>query len=325
MTKLVDGFDRKLSYLRLSITDLCNFHCQYCLPEGCLKSRKQWLSLSEIRRAVTAFAELGVAKIRITGGEPSVRKDFMEIIKLVASTPGINEVAYTTNGYHLYSQAEALHAAGLTTLNVSVDSLMAQNFSYITGRNCLDKVLLGIKKAQSLSFNSIKINVVLLKGVNDHEAFDFIDWVKNESISIRFIELMQTKDNLDYFNKHHLSPLFIKKELLSKDWVLNSRSSSAGPAAVLSHKDYAGKVGFIMPYNKSFCSTCNRLRLSSRGGLYLCLFTDISFSLRHLLQDDTQKEELKQKIIALLVLKKESHNLNQLETGLTNNLAMIGG
>jgi len=325
MKKLKDQFDRKLLYLRLSITELCNFRCKYCLPDGGTVGNKCFLNMNEIRRLVTAFAELGVQKVRLTGGEPSLRKDFIDIIETISAIDGIKEVALTTNGYRLSRQAHLIKNAGANALNISIDSLNADNFHKITDHNCLSKVLAGVEEAQAAGFEKIKINVVLLKGINDHEFSDFLDWIKNEAVEIRFIELMQTGDNLEYFKQRHLSPRIFLDDLLKKGWQLNENSQAAGPAVSLSHPDYKGKIGFIMPYEKSFCNSCNRLRISSRGCLYLCLFTEKNYSLRHLLQADEQKDTLKKQICDLIYLKKESHFLLQQKTGNTSNLAMIGG
>jgi len=325
MNKLTDQFDRNLLYLRLSITELCNFRCQYCLPDGCNVKNKCFLNPNEIKRLVTAFAELGVQKVRLTGGEPTLRKDFIEIIEIINAIEGINEIAFTTNGYKLYKQARSIQNAGVNTVNISIDSLNADTFHKITDHNCLPNVLDGVKQAQKVGFDRIKINVVLLKGINDHEFSNYLAWIKNEAIDIRFIELMQTGDNLDYFNRRHSSPQVFLKQLLDNDWRLNKNDLTSGPATTLSHKNYKGQIGFIMPYDNSFCKNCNRLRVSSKGNLYLCLFTEKNHSLRHLLQADNQKEMLKLRICELIKYKKQSHFLELSKTGITRNLAMIGG
>jgi cyclic pyranopterin phosphate synthase len=186
-------------------------------------------------------------------------------------------------------------------------------------------VLAGVQMAQEVGFNSIKINVVLQKNTNDHEINDFIAWTKHNAINVRFIELMQTGNNLSYFKQHHLSPKIIQQQLLENGWKQNDQKVMSGPAVNYSHPDYKGKVGLIMPYDKSFCTKCNRLRISSHGGLHLCLFTDISYSLRPMLQSPQQKELLKQHVCKLITLKKQAHVLGQGKTGITNNLAVIGG
>ncbi|HJN37537.1 MAG TPA: GTP 3',8-cyclase MoaA [Gammaproteobacteria bacterium] len=325
MSELRDEFNRHLMYLRLSITELCNFRCNYCLPEGCPISDKKFLTLNEISRLVLAFSELGVQKVRLTGGEPSLRSDLFELIRRLKQISAIKEIAYTTNGYRLARDVQHLYEAGVQKINVSVDSLSPSNFFNITGHNCLNKVLTGIEKAQNLNFEKIKINVVLLKGINDHEIADFIGWTKNNPINVRFIELMQTGENLTYFKKHHVSLSSLQQQLLDQGWNNIEKHIAAGPAVNFGHINHRGSIGLIMPYKPSFCASCNRLRVSSHGDLHLCLFSDIGYSLRHLLQDDTQKEELKSLILSLIGLKKESHFLNLNQTGNTKNLAVIGG
>ncbi len=333
-TRLVDRFDRSFSYLRLSLTDLCNFQCGYCLPEGCPKSAQNFLSLDEIRRLITAFAELGVKKIRLTGGEPSTRKDFLEIAHCVGAIPGIETLALTTNGFYLEKDVAAYYEAGIRSLNVSVDSLQPEVFAKITGKDAFYRVMAGVEAALKLPFK-VKLNAVLLKDLNHSEFPDFLNFVKDRPISVRFIELMQTGDNQDYFKVHHLSPAGFQEQLLKAGWVLTNAAhhqddghflpTTNGPAIEYSHPNYQGRIGFIAPYSKDFCASCNRLRLSARGELYLCLFTDLHYALRPLLQADSQKTALQHKIQELLHLKKASHDLHQGNTGKTSDLAKIGG
>lgn len=325
MSGLVDNHGRELMYLRLSITELCNFHCDYCLPRGCPKSDMNFLTVSEIRRLVMAFSELGVQKVRLTGGDPSLRSDSFEIIREIKKNTAIKEIAYTTNGYRLSRDAQSLYEAGVQKINVSVDSLAPDNFFNITGTNHLERVLQGIKDVQAFDFQQIKVNVVVLKEKNDHEINDFIAWTKNSPLCIRFIELMQTGENQSYFKKHHLKLFFLQERLLQQGWKKKVSSGISGPAINFEHADHKGEVGLIMPYKQSFCASCNRLRVSSHGGLYLCLFADINYSLRHLLQSDGQKDELKNLILSLIGLKKKSHFLEKAQVGNTKNFAVIGG
>ncbi len=325
MLTLSDSFNRHFYYLRLSLTDICNFRCSYCLPNGCKSYHKNSLSLDEIRRLVTAFTELGVRKIRLTGGEPTTRKNFTDIASTVANIPDVKKLAFTTNGYQLEERAEEFFNAGLRHINVSVDSLQAEKFKAITGHNRLNSILKGIDKSLQLGFDSVKINVVLLKNVNDDEIADFLDYVKNKPISIRFIELMQTGDNYIYFKKHHLSADTIRKNLQKNDWQQQLREVDSGPAIEFSHADYQGLVGLIAPYSPNFCQTCNRLRISSQGVLHLCLFSKHGYDLRHYLQADNQKDLLIQEIQKVITHKKSSHSLLQGFTGSTQQLAQIGG
>lgn len=322
---LKDSFGRKFPYLRLSVTEVCNFRCTYCLPNGYQKSDRDFLTLPEIRRLVAAFAELGTHKIRLTGGEPTVRGDLIDIAHAVSGTPGIRTVALTTNGYSLKENAKAFRDAGVNALNVSVDSLDAARFHAITGHDKLAHVLEGIAAAKTAGFTNIKINSVLLKEVTDHTLPDFLAWIKRESFSVRFIELMQTGENLAFFKQHHISAGVIIQQLLEHGFVPEIRKADAGPAQEFIHPDYTGKIGIIAPYSKDFCKACNRLRVTSRGKLMLCLFGEGGYDLRPYLQDDGQREELIHAIASALHFKHESHYLQQGFTGSTPHLASLGG
>ncbi len=322
---LSDSFGRQFPYLRLSITDVCNFRCDYCLPDGYQTQLKQFLTLEEIRRLLCACAELGMHKIRLTGGEPTVRRDLIDIIRTAAAIPGIKKIALTTNGYRLEHYAGAFHQAGLDAINVSVDSLDRDKFFKITGHDRLASIIVGINKALQVGFSAIKINVVLMKGVNDVELEKFLAFIKHQAIDIRFIELMQTGTNYDYFKKYHISADVIQIQLIKNGWVRNVRNLDAGPAIMFSHTDYLGKIGIIAPYSKDFCTTCNRLRVSAQGNLHLCLFTSIGYSLRALLKDDSQKTQLKQMITHHLKNKRISHFLSEGDTGINSNFSSIGG
>ncbi|MCE9508691.1 MAG: GTP 3',8-cyclase MoaA [Alphaproteobacteria bacterium] len=325
-TAIEDRFGRRFPYLRLSVTDVCNFRCTYCLPDGYQKTGEEaFLSVAEIRRIVEAFAGMGTWKIRLTGGEPTVRQDFCEIAKAVASVPGIRKLAFTTNGYKLPERAGAYYESGLRAINVSIDSLDPRKFHEITGHDRLDEVVAGVQKALEVGFESVKINAVLLKGLNDDELDGFLGFIENRPVSLRFIELMQTGDNLEYFRKHHVPATVVREKLLARGWHLLAREEGAGPAVEYAHRDYQGRIGMIAPYAKDFCATCNRLRISARGSLHLCLFGEGGHALRHLLQDDGQKEELQETVMRLMQVKKISHFLHNGETGVRKNLSSVGG
>ncbi|AGH81241.1 molybdenum cofactor biosynthesis protein A [Psychromonas sp. CNPT3] len=324
--QLIDNFERKFEYLRLSITDECNFKCNYCLPDGYQRShQKSFLSHQEINNLVIAFAELGTKKVRITGGEPSLRKDFTQIIASVASVDGIEKVATTTNGFQLEKQAKDWFDAGLSAINISVDSLDANTFHLITGKNIFQKVMRGVQASLKAGYAQVKVNSVLMKGVNDNDLALFLNWIKTEKIQLRFIELMQTDDNDAFFNKYHLSGESIKARLLAEGWQQKQPLSHDGPAQVFKHPEYEGEIGLIMPYSKDFCKSCNRLRVSSTGRLHLCLFGEEGVDLRDLLGNSCDKEALKQRISNALKDKKISHYLQQGITGGTPHLASIGG
>ena len=330
MNTLKDSFGRSFPYIRLSITDVCNFKCGYCLPNGYQVDKsdnRKFLHLDEIRRLAIVFSKLGVQKIRLTGGEPTVRKDFFEIIKILKNEAGIKKIVITTNGYHLDEKAKKLVDSGLNGINISIDSLNRQIFKNITGHDRLPEILKGIQKLQNLNFNNIKINSVLLNNINASEKhFDvWGDFIKKNKIDHRYIELMQTGDNLDYFKKYHVSSKIFKDYLNRNGWIYQTFGKDAGPSLNYINPKYKGKFGIIAPYSKDFCKTCNRLRITSRGDLRLCLFGNTGISLRHLLQKDDQIEELEDLILKQMKFKKESHYLEIGETGLTKNLSTTGG
>jgi len=326
MQQLSDNFGRKFYYLRLSITDVCNFKCEYCLPDGYQHTQKKcFLSVDEIRRTVEAFAAVGTQKIRITGGEPGLRKDLTQIIKTIAAVPGIKKIAMTTNGYNLEKHAKQWKEAGLNQLNISVDSLTPHLFNKITGVNRFDDVMRGIDKALEVGFDKIKLNSVLIKQFNDNELNQFLDFIKHRQIEMRFIELMECGETSQFFNKHHLSGDGIKAFLKDQGWVQQLRAKDDGPAQVYSHPDYLGSLGLIQPYAKDFCETCNRLRVSSTGKMHLCLFGEEGVDIRDLLQQDNQQLQLMTRLQDAVSTKKVSHYLQQGNTGDTPHLASIGG
>ncbi|MDB3995935.1 GTP 3',8-cyclase MoaA [Candidatus Pelagibacter sp.] len=330
MNILKDSFGRKFPYIRLSISDVCNFKCGYCLPDGYKIDRsdnRKFLNIEEIGRLAKALSELGVSKIRLTGGEPTVRKDFFEIIKIIKENSGIKKTVMTTNGYRLDKIADDIKNSGLDGVNISIDSLNADTFKKITGHDRLEEILRGIKNLQKLNFKNIKINAVLLKGVNDSEK-DFDDWaefLKNNEIDFRYIELMQTGDNIDYFNNYHVPAKKFTDYLNNNNWIIQTFGKDAGPSKNYLNPKFKGKFGVIAPYSKDFCKSCNRLRITAKGDLRLCLFGNTGINIRHLMQKDNQIEELKDLILKQLNFKKESHYLEIGDTGLTKNLSTTGG
>jgi cyclic pyranopterin phosphate synthase len=321
---LEDKFGRRVHYLRLSITDVCNFSCDYCLPDGyACGSDRDFLALAEIKTLVNGFASLGTSKVRITGGEPSLRKDLPEIIKACSSANGIEHVAMTSNGYKLDADIHKWVDAGLDSLNISIDSLDPRMFAAITGHNKLKTILRGIDKAIALGVK-VKVNAVLMKQYNEKELQNFLTWLKNTPVTLRLIELMQTGDNVMFFKENHVSGMPIKEQLLESGWGHLVRDKTAGPAQEFFHPDYQGKIGLIMPYSQDFCATCNRLRISSTGKLHLCLFADQGLDIRPALQS-ADSSELQTKLNDLLGNKEASHWLQDGFTGATKHLAMIGG
>ena len=330
MSLLQDSFGRRFPYIRLSITDVCNFKCGYCLPNGYQKDKsdnRTFLSLEEVQRLAKGLSGLGISKIRLTGGEPTVRKDFFDIVKILKQNSGIKKTVITTNGYKLDQLAEQIFESGLDGINISIDSLDKNKFHQITGHERLNEILRGIEKLQKLNFKNIKINAVLLKGLNNSDK-DFNEWanfLKSNEVDFRYIELMQTGDNLDYFKKYHVSSKVFIDYLNENNWIIQTLGKDSGPSKNYINPEFKGKFGVIAPYSKDFCKSCNRLRITSRGDLRLCLFGNTGINIRHLIQRDDQMEELKNLILKQLNFKKESHYLELGETGLTKNLSVTGG
>jgi GTP 3',8-cyclase len=320
-----DGFGRHLEYLRLSVTDRCNFRCAYCLPDGCGQQQGEPLSVAEIDRLVRAFAELGVWKVRLTGGEPTVRRDIAQIVRVIAAVPGVRRIGLTTNGYRLAGMTAELHEAGLSSLNVSVDSLDPERFKRITGSGQLESIVAGVEAAVATGIPSVKVNVVLLHGMDEAELDAFLSWTRERPLTVRFIELMQTRENAVYFRRHHLPADTIRRELEARGWKRLERDANDGPAIVYGHVAHEGKAGLIAPYSPGFCDSCNRVRVSSTGALKLCLFGEQEIPLRPYLQRDDQRRDLVALIASSVQGKPASHLLREGSSGGTTTLAVIGG
>ncbi len=303
-----DGYGRAFHYLRLSVTDVCNFRCVYCLPNGYHKTLDDPLSVQEIRLLVQAFADLGLWKVRITGGEPTTRRDLPAIVEAVREVPGVRHVALSTNGYKL-------PVLPVDSVNVSVDSLDRATFARMTGRDVLPHVLDTVDALLAQN-KKVKLNAVLMG--EPEEAF--FAYVKTRPVTVRFIQLMQTGDNeLVFLQKRApLQPLLTRLQ----EWTPCARSEGDGPAIEYSHPAYAGRIGVIGAYQPGFCDTCNRLRVTSTGKLRLCLFGDGETDLRPLLHD---RARLQQTVLQVLQHKQAGHFLHSGNTGITRHLAETGG
>lgn len=325
MGRLVDGFGRRFHYLRLSITEVCNFRCTYCLPDGFKKSGPStFLAPVECERVVRAFADMGVGKVRLTGGEPSVRRDLAEIIARTAATPGIDKVCITTNGWNLDRQVAAWRDAGLTNLNVSIDSLDREAFRRITGHDRLASVVGGVDRALSLGMQTVKVNGVLLRDTAEAGFESFADFVRDRPVAFRFIELMRTGDNADFFADQHVPGARLTEWLTQRGWAPRERAFDDGPAVEFQHPDHAGRIGLVAPYAPGFCDGCNRLRVTARGQLRLCLFGELGVNLKDLLERD-EPEALRARIVGALAGKPAGHRLHDANPGDTRQLAQLGG
>jgi len=323
---LEDTFGRKLEYLRVSVTDRCNFRCAYCLPDGCPRgSGAEPLSVPELERLVRAFAELGVWKVRLTGGEPTLRRDLPDIVRAISAVPGVRRVGLTTNGYRLAAIAGDLRAAGLASVNVSVDSLDPARFERITGCGRLERIVEGVEAAAAAGIASVKVNVVLLRGMEDGELDRFLAWTRERALTVRFIELMQTGDNAAFFQEHHLCADDVRGKLERRGWTRLPRDPRDGPATTYGHPAHEGKAGLIAPYAPGFCDACNRVRVTSAGDLRLCLFGSGGVPLRSYLQSDERRGDLVHAIRRAVAHKPASHLLHEGFSGATTTLASIGG
>lgn len=327
MDLLADRFGRTFPYLRLSIIDACNFRCSYCLPNGyrAPPGRSRTLDLDEIARLLRAFASVGMYKVRLTGGEPSLRRDLVPIIRIAAGTHGIRTIALTTNGCLLLKRFEEWHAAGLTALNVSVDSLDSDRFRSITGAEALPDILAGVDQAIAAGLQTVKLNAVLLRGLNDDDLPRWFDYLRDRPVTVRFIELMRTGENREYFERYHVRTTSLENTLESAGWIAHGRAPESGPAREFAHPQFKGKIGVIAPYSSGFCAGCNRLRVTATGDLRLCLFGNVGIPLRPLLQSDDQQEELVATLRGRLPEKQLAHGLHRGDTGITPHLASLGG
>jgi cyclic pyranopterin phosphate synthase len=296
------------------------------LPDGYQKTLEEEnpLSIFEIRNLISAFAKMGFKKIRLTGGEPTVRKDIVDIIATVKEQQGIEKVALSTNAYRLKSIVKPMKAAGLSHVNISLDSVVADTFNKITGKNMYSQVIDGIEAALAEGLN-VKLNAVLLKEMNFPEWELYLNWVKDKPISFRFIELMRTGENQNFFNQQHLNSQILIEKLLKSGWTKTVRGNDDGPAQDFVHSEYQGKIGIIAPYGTEFCDTCNRLRVSAHGKLRMCLFGESEFELRPWLADPSDQEEVIRVMNNLLLRKPKSHDLHENKFGMNYGFSAIGG
>jgi cyclic pyranopterin phosphate synthase len=323
---LSDGFGRRFSYVRLSVTEVCNFRCTYCLPDGWKRSGPlSFLSPSEIANLAGALAEVGISKIRLTGGEPSIRNDLIDIIANLAAVSGIAKIAMTTNGWNLDRRIRGWRNAGLSHLNVSVDSLDRDTFHRITGHDKLPVVLAGVDQALALDFAAIKLNAVLLRETVNSGFSAWAEFVRDRPVTVRFIELMRTGDNADYFADNYVEGRVVTDWLDANGWKREAKAIDGGPAAEYSHPDFRGRVGLIAPYAAGFCDGCNRLRVTAKGKLRLCLFGEGGCDLRDLLQHAEDREALKLRLADALRGKAAGHRLHDNNPGDLRHLAELGG
>jgi len=312
-TALIDRFGRQVTYLRISLTDRCNFRCVYCMSEDMtFVPRQQMLTLEEIASVASAFTELGVEKIRLTGGEPLVRQNALWLVRELAALPGLRELTMTTNGALLSDYAKALHKAGLHRLNVSLDSLRPERFHAITRTGKLPRVLAGIEAAREAGFERIKLNSVILKHRNHDEVNDLVRYAQKRQLDISFIEEMP----LGEITEHDRAEAYYSSDAILTDIgrefeLLPTTENTGGPARYWRIAGSHTRVGMISPHSHNFCDSCNRVRLTTEGRLLLCLGQEHSVDLRQVLREQPgDSEALRQAIVDAMRIKPQGHEFD---------------
>lgn len=312
MNSLIDGHNRKINYLRISITDRCNLRCQYCMPkEGVSQfGHSEILSYEEILRLASLAVKRGIAKIRITGGEPLIRKGVVELVRQASQLPGIADLSMTTNGILLAEFAPALFQAGMKRVNISMDSLSPKKYHEVTRGGELSRVWAGVEAAKQAGLSPIKINVVAMAGFNDMEILDFARLTLKDPYQVRFIEFMPVSTSSEWRPECCISFEEIKRRIetfLPLIPLDNGRVGHEGPARLFKFPGAAGEIGFISPISDHFCHSCNRLRLTADGKLKTCLFSDEETDLKTLLRSGCSDDELEEKLAEAISTKPLRH------------------
>ncbi|MEC9481708.1 MAG: GTP 3',8-cyclase MoaA, partial [Halomonas sp.] len=311
MTQLIDNFQRVVRYVRISVTDRCDFRCVYCMSEDMtFLPRAQVLTLEELAMVARAFTELGVEKIRLTGGEPLVRRGIEDLVDDIGRLDGLKDFAMTTNGAGLGKYARRLRQGGLQRLNISLDSLDEARFKALTRTGSVRKVIDGIHAAQDAGFDKIKLNAVILKGRNDDEVLPLVDFARQEGVDISFIEEMPLGDVSEHSRAEtYCSSDEVQAIIESRHALRPTQESTLGPSRYFRMEDSPIKVGFISPHSHNFCATCNRVRVTVEGRLLLCLGNEHSVDLREILRRyPGDMQALKSRIIEAMDLKPERHH-----------------
>jgi len=313
MPNLVDSYGRRIDYLRLSVTDRCNYHCCYCRQPGDAScgSQRDFLGHGEMLRLVRLFSELGVRKVRLTGGEPLLRRNLAELAAGIASLPGISDLSLSSNGHLLERLAVPLLAAGVGRVNISLDSLEPENFSRISGGGDLHRVIRGIDAALAAGLSPVKLNMVVMRGINDHEIAGMLDFALARDLDLRFIETMPVGpagagSMVHYYPAARILDR-IRRHCGSQLLPLHTHPGP-GPARYYRAGDSNLKVGVISALSRHFCATCNRVRLTARGDLVLCLGQQDRISLHAALQRDCSDAQIRQEILAAIARKPQRHD-----------------
>ncbi len=327
--KLIDKFGRTVNYVRISVTDRCDFRCVYCMDEEMkFLPRAKLLTLEELTTISRAFVELGVDKIRITGGEPLIRKNITKLFRDIGQLPGLRELVTTTNGSQLPKLAEQLKDAGVKRINISLDSLNAEKFKRITRTGKLENVLAGIQAALDVGFERIKLNTVILKNRNDDEIINLVQFAIDKNIDISFIEEMP----LGLINDHDRAEVYYSSDQIRADiektmTLIPTTESTGGPAKYFKIPGIETRIGFISPHSHNFCDQCNRVRLTCEGRLLLCLGQEHSVDLRHVIRSHPgDMEHLKQAIRDSMKIKPKGHEFNlEAKPIILRHMSVTGG
>ncbi len=327
-SKLIDRCNRKLNYLRISITDRCNLKCVYCVPYDFIPKlpHKEILSYEEILHIVKISVRLGISKVRITGGEPLVRKGVYDFLEQLTKIQGLLDISLTTNGVLLKDNINKIKSAGIKRINISLDTLNRKKFRQITGYDFFNQIWEGIELAQKMGFDPIKINVVPLKGVNYDELLDIAALSIAYPFHIRFIEYMPMGTNQMEIGRHLLFPE-IKKQINQLGKLIPvEKGMNDGPAERFKFESARGEIGFIRPISRHFCNTCNRLRLTASGQLRPCLMSDVQVDLKTPLRKGCSDDELTEVFLKAVRLKPSEHNLSvDHPAGISAQMCAIGG
>lgn len=330
---MYDNYNREINYLRVSITDRCNLHCTYCRPkEGiALKGHDDILRYEEILRVVRQAVRMGLVKVRLTGGEPLVRRGFVEFASALKKIEGLQDISLTTNGILLARFAEDIFRAGIHRVNISLDSLNKEKYFLITGGGNIDDVFRGIAAAEKAGFSPIKINAVLINGLNDDEVLNAVKWAVKKPFQIRFIEMMPVSEvNINQADKFLPTEKLLSR--IGKHFQLEPSGGKTnkfdGPARIYKIKGGLGEIGFINPVSHHFCATCNRLRLTADGKLRACLLNEMEIDLKEPLSRRCNDDELAGLIRKAILLKPKQHDLDCTDRHLkkcSRDMSDIGG
>jgi len=331
MNQIIDPFNRKITYLRVSVTDHCNYRCHYCRDEDHQTHTKksQVLTFEEIAKIVRLFAELGVTKVRLTGGEPLLRKDILDLTRMLGEIPGLNDIPLSTNAHLLPSMALKLKNHGINRANISIDSLIPERFKEITRDGDLETVIKGIDAAIAVGMKPIKLNMVVMKGTNDDEIESMIEFAINRGLDLRFIETMPIGlAGIEAVDRH-----FSEKDILDRVYtaygnrlIAQDSKQTDGPAKALKIDGTNTSIGTISAVSNNFCSSCNRVRLTAQGELILCLGQKDSVSLRDAVRSGMNDDEVKQLILSAITKKPEKHYFDSVVDNISNRqMVEMGG